>query len=474
MKSSLSTPVLKLRDYQIGVIQEILRLWKVHRRVLLQLPTGAGKTVVFAAVARLFIQKGGRVLILLHREELAIQSRDKSEAVCGVPVGMIKAGYEANPNAPIQVASIQTLIQRPIDLDQFALVIIDECHHAASQTYQMVLEASPHAYHLGTTATVQRLDGKGLDGLFDCLIQGISVAELIEQGYLSPYRLFAPAAAIDTSKVKTTAGDFNARQLQQAALNADIMGQVVPTWRQFAPGKQTIVFTAGCEHSQAIAQLYRDDGVVAVHLDGETPARERRAALEAFARREITVLTNCGLFGEGLDIPGIECVQILRPTKSVALYLQQIGRALRPAPGKAEAVILDHTQNWLTHGLPDDDRQWSLSGQIKRQQRRLERRASGEVAAVVERLITFDHSVELAEVKRRGLNPELMSKLDWLCERAKRKEYKPGWVGYRFLELDPGYEELKVCEKRLGYKVGWALIQFRKLQAGKAIQRGAV
>lgn len=363
-----------LRAYQQDLFDRIFHEWIVgSQRVLAQLPTGGGKTIVLAAIAAVFVSKGESVLALAHREELIFQLAETLRAICGVAVGIIKAGIPGNPDALIQVGSVPTVAHRELWFKP-ALVITDESHHAAAAGYRSIYARCPDAaYHLGFTATPVRLDEEGFDDLFDVLVQGVSVAELMAQGHLNQYRLFAAtgSAQIDTQGVKTTAGDFNQKQLARLVQSPALMGKVVPTWEQYALGKRTVVFAVDRQHSQTIASLFQQAGIYAVHLDGETDTALRRETLARFATGEITVLCNCGIVSEGLDIPAIEAVQILRPTQSLALYLQQIGRALRPAPGKEHAVIIDHTKNWLNHGLPDDVRQWSLNGKVTRQNRKL-------------------------------------------------------------------------------------------------------
>jgi superfamily II DNA or RNA helicase len=456
-----------LRDYQHGLVQQVFAEWhRGNRRVCLQLPTGGGKTPIAAAIARQFTEKSEPLLFLAHKEELILQAQSKLEAICGVEAGIIKAGYPVRPDALIQVASVQTLARRQLHFEP-ALVVTDECHHSAADTYTSIYAQAPNSYHLGVTATSIRLDGKGLSGVYDVLIQGVSVRSLIEQGHLSRYRLFAAAAQVDTKGIKTTAGDYNVAQLRRAATTAAVMGAIVPTWQQYANGKQSVVFCIDIEHSQNVCSLFLQAGVTAAHLDGNTPYSERREILRQFEAGNITVLCNCGIVSEGLDIPGIEAVQILRPTQSVALYLQQIGRALRPAEGKDCAIIIDHTRNWIEHGLPDDDRDWSLDGQVKRTGKAVERSEDGEV--VEREAPSFDPTVPMAEVIAEPVNPRFIHLLDELIAQQQMRGYRSGWVAYRFLDLKPGLPELKECARRLGYSPGWAWHKHQELQANGGV-----
>lgn len=352
------TDLICLRDYQILLIKQLYNAWKSGcRRVLMQLPTGGGKTVIFSKVARDCLSRGKGVLVVAHRLELITQAKNKLEEASGIPCGVIKAGFPVEEHLPLQVASIQSLSRRK-RYPEAGLIIIDEAHHAVSKSYTDLMEQYPNAFILGVTATPCRTDGQGFKFLFDELITGPSVSQLINNEHLSKFRIFAAASKISTKGIRKTGGDYNVSQLEAAA-NA-ITGEVVPTWRKYAEGKKTIIFCVSVDHSKAVVAEFIKEGITAEHLDGETPDEERKQALSRFRSGETTVLSNCGLFTEGFDLPSIEAVQVLRPTMSLILHLQILGRSLRPSPGKEHALIIDHTDNWIKHGLPDDPREWSL------------------------------------------------------------------------------------------------------------------
>jgi hypothetical protein len=191
-------------------------------------------------------------------------------------------------------------------------------------------------------------------------VVGPSVAWLIEQGYLSPYRLFAAPKTVDTTGIGKMGGDYNPRQLAKAVNTSLVMGDLIEAWTRYADQKKTVVFAVNVEHSMAIAAAYRAHGIAAEHLDGSVKDVDRKATIERFRSGETLVLTNCGLFAEGFDVPSIEAVQCIRPTQSLALWLQIVGRSLRPSPGKSAAIVIDHTENWIIHGLPDRPFAWSL------------------------------------------------------------------------------------------------------------------
>lgn len=349
---------MELRDYQTTLIKQTYSSWKSgNRRVIAQLVTGGGKTIIFAHIARDCLNRGKGVLVLAHRLELITQAKNKLEAVSKIPCGVIKSGFPVEEHLSIQVASVQSLVRRKRFPDA-GLVIVDEAHHAVSKTYTSILEQYPNAFILGVTATPCRTDGQGFKYLFDDLIVGPSSSWLIEQGHLSKFKVFAAASKINTKGIRKAGGDFNLGQLAEAASN--VTGDVVPTWKQYAQGKKTIIFCVSVDHSKAVVAEFTKNGIAAEHLDGTTPDDDRRDAVARFESGQTTVLSNCALFSEGFDCPNIEVIQILRPTLSVILHLQMLGRALRPSLGKEHALIIDHTDNWLRHGLPDEQREWSL------------------------------------------------------------------------------------------------------------------
>lgn len=347
-----------LHPYQATAIAGLHAAMRTHRRVLLQLPTGAGKTVVAATIVKRALAKEKQVALLVHRDELLSQaSRTLREE--GIPHGLIVAG-QPDPVEPIVVASVQTLVRRLDHLPTPDLILIDEAHHAVAGMWERVLKAWPDAYVVGLTATPERQDGRGLSDVFQVMIIGPQTADLIAAGYLSPYRAFAPSMP-DLSGVRTAKGDFDQTGLAAVYDRPCIIGDIVAHYQRLASGKGAILFASGIEQSRHLAAAFNEAGIAAAHVDGGTPKEERKAIIGRFAAGEVKVLCNVDLFGEGFDVPAVEAVILARPTQSLALHLQQIGRALRAAPGKEEAIILDHAGNLERHGLPDEKRTWRLN-----------------------------------------------------------------------------------------------------------------
>jgi DNA repair protein RadD len=362
--ASKNTP--QLRDYQQEGVNEIrAQFARGINRVCFQLPTGGGKTITFAYIIAAAVAKGSRVLIIVHRIEL-IEQIAATLARFGVPYGIIAAGCPATPDAPVQVASVQTLANR--DVGDFNFVVVDEAHHAVAASWRTVLDALPKAKVLGVTATAERLDGKGLNDIFDALVIGPTMQWLIDNDYLAPYVAYGPKKAPDLRRVKVTAGDYNTAALADAMSDRVIIRSAVDEYSRICDGAPAIVFAVTVEHSKLVAKAFSEAGYRAAHVDGTTPRDERKDLIASLAAGRIQVLANCQLFDEGLDVPGVVAAILLRPTMSVARYLQMVGRALRP--GKLRAFILDHAGCIAAHGLPDDPREWSLEGRLKEERDR--------------------------------------------------------------------------------------------------------
>ncbi|MDJ0571868.1 MAG: DEAD/DEAH box helicase, partial [Pleurocapsa sp. MO_192.B19] len=369
MMTADGQPSIQLRSYQLDIAQQIFSHWfNDCSSVAVQLPTGAGKTIIFTAVANEFISMGEPVLVIAHRTELITQAAAKLETVTNNSIGIIKSKIKPNPESLIQVASIQTLVRRKPP--PASLVIFDEAHHCHSKTYATVMRHYRElgAYILGVTATPARTDGRGLRYLysgtpgFDVLVKGSSVQELIKQKYLAPFKIYSPSKIIDAANasIRTTGGDYNKKQLADFVEKTLIIGDAVDTWKKHANQKRTVLFAVSVKHSKELAQGFRASGIPAKHLDGKTSLNSRKAILKAFESGQILILCQHSIVTEGIDIPGIEAIQLVRPTKSLIVWFQAIGRALRPAQGKETAIIIDHTDTHLNLPWPDDEIPWSL------------------------------------------------------------------------------------------------------------------
>jgi superfamily II DNA or RNA helicase len=413
---------------------------------------------MFVHLARCIAEYSQRVAIIVHRQEL-IEQTCEALADEGIKYGVIAAGYPENADAPVLVCMAQTLANRLDRLVGVQFLILDECHHSRAETWLAILRAASSARVLGVTATPERLDGKGLGEVFEVLVIGPSVKDLITDGWLSPFIVYAPERLVDLKGVSTLAGDYAVGDLARRMSASFVLDDAVAEYRRHLTGRTAIAFCPTIAHSRMVAQHFRANGIRAEHLDGDTPAAERRQLISQLGTGEVAVVSNCALISEGLDVPSVGGVILLRPTKSLALHLQQIGRALRPAEGK-RAVILDHAGNCLRHGLPDLEHQWSLEGRPKQPGKAMVRRCP-ECGALIPLAAWTCPECGAALRQRPGITPstirEPLIELDsktaherWLAqgsfksvvqwagsdearlrEVAAARNYKAGWVWHR-------------------------------------------
>lgn len=384
--------MITLRDYQEKLLTDTDEAFASDpevRDVAVICPTGGGKTVTFAARLQRATLPAG---VLVHRTELVSQI-SMTLARFGVkhrliaPVSTVRSIRNEHhrefgrifdyPNAPHSVGSVDTLLARAGQFESYAAqvheIITDEAAHMLRDNKWGVARGMfRNARGLGFTATPCRADGKGLgrhaDGLFDVMVRGPTTGQLIAMGHLSPYKIIAKPSDMNLEGVTLgSTGDYSAPQLRVRSHQSHIVGDVVETYIKFARGKQGITFTVDVETANEMAAQYRAAGIPAASVSAATPEAERQNAVRDFRDGKLWQLVNCDLFGEGFDVPGVEVVSLARPTMSLSLHLQQVGRALRPAPGKAYAIIIDHVGNWERHGLPDSPRVWTLDGKSRKE-----------------------------------------------------------------------------------------------------------
>jgi superfamily II DNA or RNA helicase len=368
-----------LRDYQRDAITRFDKARAAgRRRIAIVSPTGSGKTLTAAAIIQREADAGRRVLFIAPRRELVHQAAAKLEAV-GIKPGYILAGDDRhNAYAPIQVASVDTLRARHHKLSALDphVIVLDECHLYVTGIRTRLLARWPSALLIGLTATPARKDGRGLRVLFDTLIEVSTPAELTKQGHLVPARYFSVSEP-DMSRVASIAGDYKVGEAERAM--APLIADVVQTWLARAGGRRTVVFCMCVAHSVSLRALFAAAGVRAEHVDGSTPLELRAAILERFARGDTEVLCNVMVASIGFDVPPVDCIVLARPTKSLVMYLQMIGRGLRPAPGKRDCLILDHSGTVHRLGFAADERCWTLDGHADLSQARAAREgASGK------------------------------------------------------------------------------------------------
>ena len=364
-----------LRDYQQEMKLRLFEEWELHRSVMVQMPTGTGKTHLLAAVVKEFLCGGGvgmRVWIVAHRREL-VEQIEETVARYGMgkePDKSAKNGRTGKDSMPkesgrVRVFSIQWLSRNWKNREESpGLIVIDEAHHALAETYRELWKRYPEARKLGMTATPCRLNRKGFTDLFDTLITSWSIAEFIGRGWLSSFDYVSIRAnsreqrLVDSLKKRGADGDYQVKEMN-AVLNRETgIRQLYDSVRRYAAGKKGIVYAVSIAHARQIAAYYSLHGVESVAIDSRTPALERKELVEDFRRGRISVLVNVDIFSEGFDCPDVEFVQLARPTLSLAKYLQQVGRGLRKSEDKDSCVLIDNVGLHRIFGLPVRDRDW--------------------------------------------------------------------------------------------------------------------
>lgn len=457
----------KLRPYQEEMLDAVRWAYREGaRRPCLVLPCGGGKSVIVAEMARLATARGNRVLFLAHRQELCDQIR-RTFADWGVAMHLCDVMMVQT--AARRLAGAAAKMSRNAELPPHertragtgsrgelygglaapGLIITDENHHCLAASYRRIYDAFPDVPCVGVTATPQRLSGGGLGDVNDRLIEGVSTKWLIEHHYLAPYDYFAPPVA-DLTGLRSSRGEYIASDIAARMNRQAIHGDVIEHWRRLAAGRRTICYCASIEHSRAVAAAFRDAGIPAAHIDGDTPDRERARTVEAFRRGELTVLSNVDLISEGFDVPDCSCAVLLRPTKSLTLYIQQSMRPMRYQPGK-RAVILDHVGNYARFGLPDADRVWTLDPRHTKKQDK-----APPVRQCPKCFATFEPADACPVCgyvfpRRERTMEEL--------RQAKLARIEGFVLHYDSPAQCRDYAELRAYGKRRGYKPGWAYYQ---------------
>ena len=361
--------MIVLRPYQEKAEDDLRCAYRAGKRSpLLVMPTGSGKTRLFSRIAQGAAAKGKRVLVQAHRIELVQQIADALTDE-GIEPQYAAAGFPpARRDAQVIVGNVMSVARRMEKLPAPDLLIQDEAHHSMAATYLKIYKHWDKAKMLGVTASPMRTDGRGLGAVYDHMVLGPTTGELIEQGYLSKYRAFS-WPDVDMAGAHIERGEYTSEAIKER-MKPSVRGNAIDHYRQLADGKRAILFDYSVEESQATAAAFRAAGYAAFHFDGTTDTEVRKKVNRDFRDGRIQVLCNVDLCGEGYDLPAIECVIQKRPTASLIVHLQQLGRGLRPFEGKGDAILIDCVGNLRRHGLPDDPRDWSLSDAPNRSKRK--------------------------------------------------------------------------------------------------------
>lgn len=431
-----------LRDYQEDLIERVREAYcRGYRSPCIVLPCGGGKSVITAEIAKRTTYKENNVLFLIHRRELRDQII-RTFSRWGVDMSLC------------DVMMVQTAARRAEKLRPPSLIITDENHHCLASSYKTIYEEFPKARFLGVTATPIRLNGDGLGDVNDILIEGVSAKWLIENRFLAPYDYYAPSVS-DLTGIKIMHGEYAASDVEKLLAKNTVFGDVIACYRKLAQGKQAVCYCASVQHSEKMAAAFRKAGIEAAHIDGSTPPAEREKIIEGFRRGAIDILCNVDLISEGFDVPDCECAILLRPTKSLTLFIQQSMRCMRYKPGK-RAVIIDHVGNYARFGMPDDDRKWTLD-----KQDRASRKNKAE-KPVNARMCPHCYAVFPSGDKCPYCGfkfPKQERQLETAQAELERIE------GFRLDFSTPdeckNYSELVAYAKKHGYKQGWAYYQAR-------------
>lgn len=484
---------MKLRDYQIDVLKKIKESWKSgHRAPLLVLPTGAGKTYTFMYIVKQLEAANRKVWVVVHRENLAIQTGDAARTL-GIPFSIIGAGHSENMFYNFQIAKVASVPGRFNRLSSPDVIIVDEAHHSTAGQWAKIIKQYPNAKILGVTATPERLDGKALGvnsgGFFDDLIVGPTMRELCEKGFLSNPKYFT-FGNLDTEKIHiTSGGDFDTKESGAELNRPKILNDTVARYRATCDGQPAIAFCCTVKHAEDVADEFNAFGYNAIALVGKMDFREQQNILEGLSSGKYDVVTSCEIISEGTDIPDVSAAILLRPTWSLTLYLQQVGRALRVAKDNRPKYIIDMVGNIYRHGHPLMDRDWKIDGERQTPKKKKQERDNYDIKTCPECLLTFESreakdgkcpycgSVigskqrrinivdgELVEIVWDEIEKDLVEwhkKQDELLE--KRQNKKDYW---KSIYSCKSLEELESLAKEKGYKNGWAWMTWKRIKNG--------
>lgn len=350
--------MFKLHDYQIKLVNEARNeISKGNKGVLIQSPPGSGKSVIIADIIKKTVDKGGTVLFLVHRKELADQI---VETLQQHDVDIFK----------VTISTVGKAKNRMHLMDEPTLIVTDETHHSRAKTYMEIYDYFPNSVRLGFTATPYRMNGKGFTDIYTSAVFGETVEDLIKNNKLAPFKYYSVNLADEDELNKSSTGDYTKKSIDKAVDKA-IYGDVVEHYRKLANGQKAILYAHSVEASQAIADKFRMSGITAIHADAKTPRVKRESIMKNFKEGNIQVLCNVDLISEGFNVPDCSCVIQMRPTASLVLFMQQSMRSMRYQPNKT-AIIIDHVGNYTRHGLPNSEHDWleHFKGQTKKKKKK--------------------------------------------------------------------------------------------------------
>lgn len=429
-----------LRDYQQEVYDNLKEQLKYFKRVICQMPCRSGKSYIMYEICKDALKKNSNVLILAHRNLLLDQHRNLIDF----------------PN--VRITSRQTEVRHLGESGDVRIILTDECHLSAADTYKKIFDYYSNAVIIGFTATPCRLDGRSLGEIYQRIVKGPTTKFLIEYGAISPFDHYAPRLNIDMNKVKVGDGDYNQKDLEEVMLDSKIYGDIISNYEKLAKGKQAIAYCVSIKHAQEICDLFNANGYTARCIHSKIGKKERNQILEDFKDKKFTIIVSVDCISEGISLPSCEVCLMLRPTQSYALYIQQGMRALTPYPDK-KAIIIDYVGNIYRHGMVDSDEDFSLT------ERKRCKNPSGEPEVLVrvckECLRTYPGTKPICPYcgadngkTKKQIEMEEQAELERIT--AFEKKQKRMEVG-----MQDTFKGLVLIAKERGYAAGWCLHQAR-------------
>lgn len=452
-----------LRPYQVDLLSDIRESARRHKRILVQAPTGSGKSVIFANIIERAKEKGVRTLFLVHRRELIYQAMEHLKKV-GVQCGIIMAGELETGGQDCQLGCVPSVYRRKsLDISRYGLVIIDEAHRAGNHTTSEIIKRTNGARLIGFTATPIRKGGTPLGGCFDSLVCGPSVRSLIADKYLADIEYMAPTI-LDMRGTKTVGGEFSEKDIN-GKIVPKLRGGVVDHYEKYA-GDKGIIFSCGIKHSNYLKEDFLKHGRMALVIDSDCSQKERDELLAEFVASERAILINVAIFEEGFDAPQCDTIVMARPTKSLRVYLQCVGRGMRPKEGNKPLLVIDHGGNIYRHGLVEEDRAWSLTvgentaAVSKRQREMVSKYATCPQcgAMVVGAICKCGH--EITKLRRAQNVRELKNCGLQLVDKSKISERSPRVTNGKFPDLKVWIWILGFTARK-AYKAGFAAHMYK-------------
>ncbi|MEA3307493.1 MAG: DEAD/DEAH box helicase [Elusimicrobiota bacterium] len=460
---------MELRNYQVEAIEKARNsIRSGHKRIIIQANTGAGKTIIAGAIISSALEKGKKVIFLVHFRQLAYQAMERFQDF-GISdeIGIIMANEDPHLDRPVQIVSVQTYGRR-LKLDDLKhnqwfknadIVFYDEAHSSIAKTRKAILNLyKDNAIIIGLTATPARADGRPLSEIYDDIVCCSNIKELTSLGHLVPAIYYGATELPDLNNIPTVAGDYNQKVLGKRVNKEKLVGDILENWLRIASDRQTVVFATNVKHSKYIQTVFSRHGISIEHIDAHTPEEDRKYILKRFKAGDVQVVTNVGVFCEGADFPWASCVVLAKPSKSFTRFIQMAGRGIRPYPNKDNCILIDHAGLVQRHGFLDEDVSWSLDGKEKAWNKKKPQKKNKPPLTCDQCQYIFKGKVCPKcgyEVKNYGKKIEVLE--------AELQEITRGGKVKKTFTMDDKrkfYGQLEYEKRMRGYKDGWVYYKY--------------